>query len=60
MPETPAERVEIAYQAFRGDMIHAIRCGPKNVGMRQERADDDRCDCGLRDLYLALEELVDE
>jgi len=30
------------------------------VDMRQERADDERCDCGLRDLYLALEELVDE
>lgn len=60
MSETPAERVGIAYMAFRGDMIHAIRCGQKNVNMRDARADDERCDCGLRELYLALEELVDE
>lgn len=48
-----------AYRSFHGTMIHDLRCGPPEIlgEMRDQPADDPRCDCGLRDLASALERL---
>src|SRR5690348_16376770 len=50
------DSVRAAFKAFDGSIHHHHMCGPKNVDMdRQE--DDSACDCGARDLRLALEAL---